>query len=312
MRRGRPRASLTAVAATLSAQPAAAHGFGQRFDLPLPLWLWVTGAGATIVVSFIIVGLFVRERPAGDGYPRLRLLHRSASGAFGPGILASVRILAAALFVLTIAAGLVGNQDPYRNLAPTMVWVIWWVGVAFTSILIGDLWALINPLHTLFAGFEAVALRLARLRAPARLAYPSWLGAWPAILLFLAFAWAELVWDSKDVPRSLAHAIILYGAVAWAGMAVFGPDAWLRNGEAFSVAFGLFARFAPLDVGKDDIALRPPGLGLLADRAVSASYLVFVLLMLSTVTFDGFLETPLMNGMLASAYTSPVLTQALF
>jgi hypothetical protein len=36
----------------------AGHGFGERYDLPVPLWLWVTGAGATIVLSFVIVGVF--------------------------------------------------------------------------------------------------------------------------------------------------------------------------------------------------------------------------------------------------------------
>ena len=41
--------------------PALAHGFGQRFTLPLPLSFWITGAGATIVVTFVLIALFLRD-----------------------------------------------------------------------------------------------------------------------------------------------------------------------------------------------------------------------------------------------------------
>ena len=43
------------------ASPAAAHGFGQRYDLPLPLGLWVLGASATIVLTFAVTALYLRE-----------------------------------------------------------------------------------------------------------------------------------------------------------------------------------------------------------------------------------------------------------
>src|SRR6185503_17043067 len=59
-----PRARLAprAAALVLGSAPlgAAAHGFGQRFDLPLPLWLWVAGAGATVVLTFAAMALFFR------------------------------------------------------------------------------------------------------------------------------------------------------------------------------------------------------------------------------------------------------------
>ena len=41
---------------------AYAHGFGERYDLPVPLWLYLYGAGATVLVSFVVVGMF----PAGQ------------------------------------------------------------------------------------------------------------------------------------------------------------------------------------------------------------------------------------------------------
>jgi len=46
-------------------------------------------------------------------------------------------------------AGLVGNQSPFKNIAPTMVWVIGWVGLSFASALIGDIWIVVNPWDSL-------------------------------------------------------------------------------------------------------------------------------------------------------------------
>src|SRR6185503_4242780 len=134
---------------------ARAHGFGQRFDLPLPLWLWLTGAGATIVITFVLVAVFVREERPLARYPRLDLLRFAPVRALANGATASVlRAIAALLFIVTIAAGLFGNPDPYSNLIPTMVWVVWWVGVAFCCALIGDLWSVINPWESLFTWSE--------------------------------------------------------------------------------------------------------------------------------------------------------------
>src|SRR5262249_56223331 len=62
---------LSAAAASLYAlaTPAQAHGFGQRYDLPLPLTLYVTGACVAIVVTFLVVGLFFRAAPRPHASP---------------------------------------------------------------------------------------------------------------------------------------------------------------------------------------------------------------------------------------------------
>src|ERR1700756_2393732 len=58
------------------AVPAHAHGFGQRYDLPLPLSLYLFGTAAAVVLSFVIVGLFARRAPGASGYPGVHLLAR--------------------------------------------------------------------------------------------------------------------------------------------------------------------------------------------------------------------------------------------
>jgi len=133
------------------ASPASAHGFGQRYDLPLPLYLYLYGTAAVVVVTFVLVAFFAR-RTGGTGHrPRLDLLAYAPGKIIAhPGVILLLKLFAAGLFVVTVAAGFIGDQNPYRNIAPTMVWIIVWVGVAYVSAFVGDLWALINPWATIF------------------------------------------------------------------------------------------------------------------------------------------------------------------
>ena len=200
------------------------------------------------------------------------------------------------MLVLVVVAGLIGASDPFQNIAPTTVWVIWWVGLAYISGLLGDLWALLNPWRTVF---EAVEWLLQRTRPNGQLSlqlrYPERLGSWPAVFLFVWFIWAELIWPASDTPASLARMVVTYSLITWTGMFFFGCRTWLRHGEVFTILFGLLARFAPTEyvAERREWNLRPWAVGLLPDKPMSVSLTVFVLLMLSSVTFDGLLATPL-------------------
>ena len=120
--------------------PAAAHGFGQRYDLPVPLWLYVTGAAAAVALSFLVVGVLVRGTSRLCAYPRLNLLQYPIGCLLAhPVCLFCLRLLCMCLCVLVILTGLLGNPPPMQNLAPTLVWIVWWVGLACASALGGNL-----------------------------------------------------------------------------------------------------------------------------------------------------------------------------
>ena len=53
-------ALLFVAAGALTARPVYAHGFGERYDLPVPLGYYLVGAGATVALSFVVIGAFVR------------------------------------------------------------------------------------------------------------------------------------------------------------------------------------------------------------------------------------------------------------
>jgi hypothetical protein len=330
---GRLRLAVVAVTLALalvagSSQRVYAHGFGERYDLPVPLWLYLAGAGMAVALSFVIIGVFVRGTPGLHDYPRLNLLRWPAGRALvHPAILLPVKAVSLALFGLVIVAGLIGDAGPMENLAPTMIWVIWWVGLAYVSALVGNLWALVNPWKIAFELEEALFRKLDPEGASSfGVHYPESLGVWPGLLLFLGFAWAEIVYVDSAVPLRIAQMALVYSSITLGGMLLFGKDVWLRHGEAFSLAFGFLARFAPTEVRVTDtgvcarcevpcrdqdghcigcvecfrraaaphreLNLRPFAVGLLRNESVSLSMMAFVVLFLSTVTFDGFTATP--------------------
>lgn len=294
---GAQRAAAAVAAAACAAlggiAPASAHGFGQRYELPLPLSLYLFGAAVVVALSFVVFGLFVHRGSAPRASAQIDVLANPIGRMVArPAVVWALRLAVLGLFLVTILAGLFGNSNPYRNIAPTLVWIIWWVGLAYVAAFAGDIWALVNPWRTVFDAAEWLHRRL---RGTSELGwgrpYPQKLGVWPACILLLAFCWTELVYPNAAVPADIAWLAITYSALTWAGMLVFGRDIWLKNGEVFSLVFGTFARFAPTEAKDGRLLLRQPGAGLLDDRPVPTSMMAFVLLLLATVLYDGLIGT---------------------
>jgi hypothetical protein len=291
------RAVAAAIALALAATPAAAHGFGQRYDLPIPLSYYLVGTAAAVAVSFLIVGLFARERAPSHRPIDVDLLATPIGRVLAsPLLVFALKFVALAAFIITVVAGLRGDQNPYRNIAPTLVWTIWWIGLAYVSALLGNLWAVINPWRTIFEAAETLYHGVTgQHELSLRLPYPPALRVWPAVLLLLTFAWIELVYASPAVPRVIAWLAIGYSILTFAGMFLFGGRRWLERGEVFTLVFGTFARFAPVELRTGEqraLRLRPVGAGVLEAAAVSTSMMAFVLLLLASVLFDGALGTP--------------------
>src|SRR3954471_10130560 len=103
-----------------------AHAFDERYDLPAPLFHFVLGATAAVALSFFVTALFARRpAPAADDSRKPMSL-----GALLPLACGTLRVLSVVVLGLTLAAGLYGTRDPMMNLAPTLVWVVWWVGLS--------------------------------------------------------------------------------------------------------------------------------------------------------------------------------------
>ena len=140
-----PAAAL-AVIVWLIPQAVFAHGFGEKYDLPVPLTFFVTGAGLAVALSFIIVAVFVRRTPSATDYPRFDLLRLRPVRVLASGpVVQALRIAAVLILLLVLLTGALGINRSTVNIAPVLVWVYWWVGIAFASALLGNVWGLINP-----------------------------------------------------------------------------------------------------------------------------------------------------------------------
>jgi hypothetical protein len=195
--------------------------------------------------------------------------------------------------VLTIIAGLYGTADPQMNLAPTLIWIIWWVGLSLTIACIGNIWPALDPWRALFDIIDAVSRRAGAKNGIALgLHYPQALGMWPAVILLLSLSWFEVAYPQAAVPYRLACVALAWSGVTLTGMLCFGQDVWQRNADVFAIYFSTLSRFAPFAAGADakSIAVRAPGRGLIAEPATSAAMVCFVMAMLSTVMFDGLLS----------------------
>ena len=281
------------------------HIYLEPFTPPLPLIFCLIGAAATIVITFALAGVFSSKSQLNLNAESFRLNMsdwKTAKVLSGRSTLNGFRFIGVFIFILIIYACFRGNSNPIYNIAPTFIWVIWWVGLAYISAFVGDIWRLINPWHSLFHWGEQFFLAWNPSKSIKPLfKYPKRIGATPALIIFFAFAWTENVYHDSVVPIRIGQMIIIYSAITWSGMMMFGKEIWLRNGEAFTVAFGFLAKFSPVEVRHDsiptsniaqkEINLRFPGSGLIEIGLISTSQMLFVLLLLSAVTFDGLMGT---------------------
>jgi hypothetical protein len=243
-----------------------------------------------VALSFVVTALVARGSAGTRSSPgRVLPLGPLASVLWGAG-----RLLGLTLLGLVLYAGLAGDPHPMRNVVPTLVWVVWWVGLSLVVALVGNAWPALDPWRTLFDGAEALARRATGGRGISLgWAYPRGLGMWPAVAFLLAFAWCELVYTHAAVPRRIACLALAWSVLTLAGMACFGRQVWQERADVFAIYFATLGRFAPLGAGPDgrSVVLRPLGRGLIETEGATPGLVAFVLALLSTVLFDGLLGT---------------------
>ncbi len=241
-------AALVAVGALiLAGETAYAHAFGQRYDLPIPLSYFMAGAAATVALSFVVIGLFLKGGSAEYRYPRFNLLSLPGATLSSRLKIFVAQALSVMLFLLVLGTSLFGSDNPLANLSPTFVWIIWWVGMGYVAALFGNLWMVINPWKALYE-FAEWLLRRVGADMPAPRPYPAGWDAMPALIAFLGFVWLENVYPGSIVPQYLGIIIIAYSIYTLGGMMLYGKHVWLRYGDPFAMLYGIFARFSTTEV----------------------------------------------------------------
>jgi hypothetical protein len=268
-----------------------AHGIVGRADLPIPSELFGVAAAAVLVVSFL--GL-------ASGWSTPRLQHVRERPLFRIPVVVDVVLgaLGLAAFAITVYAGLAGTDSQQDNLAPTAVFVGFWVGVPFVSLLFGDVFRLLSPWRAVGRAAGWVSSRVSRGgEATEAFPYPARLGHWPAVIGILCFVICELCWATGREPTPLAILMLIYFFAQLVGMGIYGVEPWSRRGDAFGVWFGLFAMLSAFRRREEDgrVVVRPPVVGAARLRPVAGTVALLVVGIGST-GFDGASQGPLFNG----------------
>lgn len=269
--------------------PAWAHGLVGRQDLPIPRWLFGWAAAVVLIVSFVALAvLWPKPRLEQAAWRPLR--GRAANALVSPPAEAVAGAIGALLLVAVVWSGLAGVQSPAENLAPTLVYIVFWLGFVPASVLFGDVFRAFNPWRAIGRACAGLLRRFAG-ELPAPLPYPERLGRWPAVAGLFLFGWMELIAQNGDQPRSLAIATLVYSAMTFIGMALYGVERWIERGEAFSVYFNLFSRLSVFERRGETLGLRPllSGLTTLAPLPGTVAFLAMVI---GTTSFDGGSEGP--------------------
>src|SRR3954471_7390795 len=129
---------------------ASAHGIGGASDLPIPGWLFAWGATAVLILSFVALGVLWPK-------PRLEAM-RGRSGFVLPRWLDPLAgAVGVALTAIVLFSALAGTTDTATNLAPTFVWVAFWVAVPLACVVLGDIYTPFDPWRAIARTAGAVA-----------------------------------------------------------------------------------------------------------------------------------------------------------
>ncbi|MFL5885638.1 MAG: fenitrothion hydrolase [Thermoleophilaceae bacterium] len=284
----RPRTAALLGAAAGLALPAlapgvaSAHGLVGRADLPIPSWLFGWAAAIVLAASFAaLASLWPKPRLQHVEERRFLRLPRwidLVCGAIGIAIFAAV-----------VYSGFAGIQESARNLAPTAIYVIFWVGLVVLSLLFGDVFRAFNPWRSAAIAVSWLARRFGYERRVRP--YPERLGRWPAVIGIVAFAWLELVYVHKADPDKLAALACAYALIQLAGMFTFGIEPWSRSADAFGVYFNLFSRLSIFERRDHVVYVRPPLSGAPMWPVIPGSAALLCVAIGST-SFDGFSNGP--------------------
>ena len=259
-----------------------AHGVGTRTDLPIPTSLALAAAGLTVAVSFLAIAVLWRSprlQDPGSGVPTPNGLQQVVDSPVFRRVAQAVALTVAALITAVAFLGPDG-----LNIAVWAVYVTFWVGLIPASLLLGPVWAVLNPLRLLH--------RLLAPIVPTRDSAPvlDRLGYWPAALALGVFVWLELVYPDRTDPSVVGVFLLAY-AVAQLAAALWFGERWFSRGDGFEVYSRLIARLSPWGRRPDGrLVLRNP-LRNAATLSPEPGLAAVVVVLLGSTAFDGLTRT---------------------
>jgi len=223
----------------------------------IPDWLYYSSIIIVMLISAFILEYYKRK----NHQTQPRRIFELTRFKFVKNFFISRRTQLAAqlvivfLFFTIIFAGFYGNQHPGRNIAPTLTWNIWWVGLIFLILFFGKMWCYACPWDALTNWLT----RLSFLRINKENINLGW--KWPrqlkniylATALFILLTWLELGYNITMSPEATATlGLTMFGLVFVPGL-LFEKKSFCQYGCLIGRVSGLYAMFSPLEIRSRDL-----------------------------------------------------------
>lgn len=183
--------------------------------------------------------------------------------------------------IILIIFGYIGSRDPLANPLSLFIWSVWFMVMPVIQIIFGNVWAFLNPWY----GFGRLFFKnkiLFKLDQNYSLVFSS--------VGFLLFSLFMLVDIAPDDPDRLANIVTIYLLVNFIFMKIFGVD-WLKNGECFTSFYRLLSKLSWIWIKEGKIYVGFFGSQLKNINTFPPMSVLFLSIILATLSFDGLNET---------------------
>jgi len=253
----------------------------------IPDWLYYLSIGLVLVFTFFMfegVKVFRKNRgPHGNGPAYAQAGEAEAGTNGGTGLKKTgaedridlmrirpvkklllsrpfrfvIQMSVTGIFLLILASGLFGNQNPALNIAPLLTWTIWWCGLVVLIMFAGKAWCYMCPWDTIAFWLEKMRLwKKTENGAGLNLPWPQILrNIWLATILFVGLTWIELGFGVTLKPRITAYLGIAMVVMATVSAFLFERKSFCRYGCLVGRVSGLYAMFAGIEIRKKEQAV---------------------------------------------------------
>ena len=158
------------------------------------------------------------------------------------------------IFAIVLYAGLFGNQNAARNLAPVVTWTIWWTWLVIAILFLGKAWCTVCPWMAVAEWVERLVNLFAKPNGARRgRRWPRALrNIWLATGMFVGLTWLELGFGVTDRPRLTAMLGLCMVAVSILTVLVFERKAFCRYACLVGRVSGLYANFSATELRARD------------------------------------------------------------
>ncbi|MFQ5639713.1 MAG: 4Fe-4S binding protein [bacterium] len=217
----------------------------------IPDWLYYSSIVIVMLVSVLILEISKRKPERAES-STFELTKFKAVERFFKSRTTQVlsQLFVVFLFLVILFAGFYGNQHPGRNIAPTLTWNIWWIGLIFLILFFGKMWCYACPWEALTSWLTRLSLfKFKKDSINLGWKWPRWLkNIYLAAILFVFLTWLELGYHITLSPEATATlGLIMFGLVFIPGM-LFEKKSFCRYGCLIGRVSGLYAMFAPVEI----------------------------------------------------------------